>query len=62
MQATIQTLSTYVGGAIATIWIHETCPYPFTHGKYARASNMDSNEFNSYLCKRVVINYQKGGD
>ena len=23
--------------------IHETCPYPFTHGKYAWASNMDSS-------------------
>jgi hypothetical protein len=34
----------------------------FTHGKYAWASNMDSIEFNSYLCEMVVINYQKGGD
>jgi hypothetical protein len=25
--------------------IHETCPYPFTHGKYVWASNMDSIEF-----------------
>ena len=45
VQASIQTLSTYVGGAIATIWVHETCPYPFTIGKYAWASNMDSIEF-----------------
>ena len=45
VQALIQTLSTYVGGANATIGVHETCPYPFTHGKYAWASNMDSIEF-----------------
>ena len=32
--------------------IHETCPYPFTHGKYAWASNVDSikSQFIS-LCK-----------
>ena len=45
MQASIQTLSTYVEGANATIGVHETYPYPFTHGKYAWASNIDSNEF-----------------
>ena len=45
MQASIQTLSTYIGGANATIGVHETCSYPFTHGKYAWASNMDSIEF-----------------
>ena len=25
--------------------VHETYPYPFTHGKYAWARNMDSIEF-----------------
>ena len=25
--------------------VHKTCPYPFTHGKYAWASNMDSIKF-----------------
>ena len=45
VQASIQTLSRYVGGANATNGVHETCPYPFTHGKYAWASNMDSNKF-----------------
>ena len=45
VQASIQTLTTYVGGANATIGVHETCPYPFTHGKYAWAINMDLNEF-----------------
>ena len=42
MQALIQTLSTYVVGANATNRVHETFSYPFTHGKYAWASNMDS--------------------
>ena len=42
MHASIQTLSTYIGGANAANEIHETCPYPFTHGKYAWASNVDS--------------------
>ena len=45
MQATIQTLSTYVGGQLLPYGVHETGPYPFTHGKYAWASNMDSIEF-----------------
>jgi hypothetical protein len=27
------------------IRVYETCPYPFTHGKYAWASNMDSIKF-----------------
>ena len=25
--------------------IHETCPYPFTHGKYAWTSNIDLIKF-----------------
>ena len=34
------------------IGVHETCPYFFTRGKYAWASNMDSNEFHFiYLYK-----------
>ena len=28
-----------------SIGVHETCIYPFTHGKYAWASNMNSIEF-----------------
>jgi hypothetical protein len=48
----IQTLSTYVGGAMLPIQIHETCPNPFTNGKHAWARNMDSKLFfNSYLCE-----------
>jgi hypothetical protein len=52
VQATIQTLSTYVGEQLLPFGVHETCPYPFTHGKYAWASNMDSikSQFIS-LCK-----------
>ena len=45
MQASIQTLSTCVGGAIATIWNSWNLSISFTHGKYAWASNMDSIEF-----------------
>ena len=44
-KATIQTLSTYVGGAIATIWSSWNLSISFTHGKYAWASNMDSIKF-----------------
>ena len=43
MQATIQTISIYV--QLLPFGVHETCPYSFTHGKYAWASNMDSIEF-----------------
>ena len=32
--------------------VHETYPYPFTYGKYAWASNMDSIKIQFiYLCK-----------
>ena len=32
--------------------VHKTCLYPFTHGKYAQASNMDSIKFQFIsLCK-----------
>ena len=55
-------LAHMLGEQLVPYGVHKTCPYPFTHGKYAWASNMDSIEFNSYLCIRVVINYQKGGD
>ena len=44
-KATIQTLSTYVGGAIATIRSLWNLSLFFTHGKYAWTSNMDSIEF-----------------
>ena len=33
------------GEKLLPFGIHETCPNLFTHGKYAWASNMDSNEF-----------------
>jgi hypothetical protein len=42
VQALIRTLSTYVGGAMLPIRVQETCPYPFTNGKNAWASNMYS--------------------
>ena len=43
------------------IQVHETCPNPFTHGKYAWARTWIQMNFNSNLYERVVINYQKGG-
>ena len=48
----IQTLSTYVGELMLPFGVHETCPYSFTHGKYAWTSNVDSikSQFIS-LCK-----------
>ena len=42
--------------------VHETCPYPFTRGKNAWASNMDLNLNLFHIFMEVVINYQKGGD
>ena len=42
--------------------VHETYPNPFTHGKYAWASNMDAIELQFISLIRVVINYQKGED
>ena len=33
------------GEQLLPFGVYETCPYPFTHGKYAWASNMDSIEF-----------------
>ena len=63
MQATIQTLSTYVGGAIATIWDSLNFSISLLHmvNMLGQAKWIQLN-FNSYLYERVVINYQKGGD
>ena len=59
----IQTLGTYVGGANATnSGILETCPNPLHIVKMLGQAAWIQNDFNSYLCKRVVINYQKGED
>ena len=33
------------GEQLLPFGVHETCPYPFTHSKYAWTSNMDSIEF-----------------
>ena len=41
-KAIIQTLSTYVGEQLLPFGVHETCPYSFTHGRYAWASNVNS--------------------
>jgi hypothetical protein len=62
VHASIQTLSTYVGGAMLPIWVHETYPYPFTNGKYAWASNMDSNEFQFYIFVIGLSSITKKGE
>ena len=55
----IQTLSTYVGGANATNGGSWNLSKSFTHGKNAWASNMDSNLNLFHIFVEVVINYQK---
>ena len=62
VQASIQTLSTYVGGTNDTNGVHETCPYPLHMVNMLGQATWIQMNFNSYLCERVVINYQKGGD
>jgi hypothetical protein len=62
VQALFQTLSTYIGAAMLPIWVHETCPNPLQMVKMLGQATWIQNDFNSYLCERVVINYQKGGD
>ena len=53
VQASIQTLSTYVGGD-NDILLHMV--------NMLGQATWIQVKFNSYLCERVVINYQKGGD
>jgi len=62
VQFQIQTLSTYVGGANATnlgLW---NLSISFTHGKMLGQATWIQKDLIEYLCKKVVINYQKGGD
>ena len=49
------------GDQLLPFRIHETCPYPFIHivNMLGQATQIQLN-FNSYLCERVIINYQKG--
>ena len=61
MQATIQTLSTHVGEQLLPFGVHETCPYPFTHSKYAWASNMDSIEFSIHIFVKGLSSIIKRG-
>ena len=44
------------------IWVYVTCPYPFTYGKMLGQATSIQKDFIQYLCEKVVINYQKGGD
>ena len=58
MQASIQTLRTYVGGANARV--HETSQIPLHMIKMLGQETWIQMNFNSYLCERVVMNYQTG--
>ena len=62
VQVSIQTLSTYVGELMLPIRIHKTYPNTLHMVKMLGQATWIQNDFNSYLCERVVINYQKGGD
>ena len=42
--------------------VHETCPNPLHMVKMLGQAAWIQNDFNSYLCERVVINYKKGVD
>ena len=44
------------------IEVHETCPYPFTHSKYAWASNMDSIEFQIHIFVKGLSSITKKGE
>ena len=44
------------------IQIHETCPNPLHMVKMVGQATWIQNDLNSYLYKKVVINYQKEGD
>ena len=45
-----------------SIGVHETCPYPLHMVKNLGKQHGFKIDFNSYLCVRAVINYQKEGD
>ena len=42
--------------------VHETCPNPLHMVNMLGQATWIQMNFNSYLCERVVINYQKGED
>ena len=48
------------GEQMLPIRVHETWTNPFTHGKYAWASNVDLKLILIHIFVEVVINYQKG--
>jgi hypothetical protein len=63
VQASIQSLSTYVGGTNSTIWGFMKLVHILLYmvNMLGQATWIQLN-FNSYLYERVVIDYQKGGD
>ena len=50
------------GEQLLSYGVHETCPYPLHMVNMLGQATWIQMNFNSYLCIRVVINYQKGGD
>ena len=48
------------GEQLVPYGIHETCPYLFTHGKYAWASNMDSIKFQLISLRKGCHQLLKG--
>ena len=50
------------GELMLPIWIHETFPNPFAHGKYAWASNMDSIEFSIHIFVKGLSSLTKKGE
>ena len=50
------------GEQLLPFGIHETCPYPLHMVNMLGQATWIQLNYNSYLCERVVINYQKGGD
>ena len=50
------------GEQILPMGVHETCPNPLHMVKILGQATWIQNDFNSYLCEMVVINYQKEKD
>ena len=50
------------GEQLLPFGVHETCPYPLHMVNILGQATWIQMNFNSYLCIRVVINYQKGED
>ena len=52
--------SIYIGGLILPIWVCDTCPKSFTHGKITWASNMNPKELNFHIFVELSSITKKG--